>query len=293
MKKEEMKHRFLCLVVSLLAVFVLVPFAGMKAHAAELTGLDITADGFYVGGDVSAAVPKVNTPGVTLVGYHWYFYTGEKGHVDASGTFQNIEDASYCLECFLNVDPSYSYNTLSIGQVSVLGNKPDYFNNPWGTHNASIHGETSDLRTFSYFSEVPAAPAGGSADGGSSVSSKPLTPEEIYQNRLDKDYPFGNAYVGPGKDACFMEAGNDGSAVHAWKSGESVGSFTVKDAAGAAVKTKLLGQKVLDGKYYISISAYSKVGGLTVVISDADKAALKAKGISGILLDGKKSLMEF
>jgi hypothetical protein len=127
----------------------------------------------------------------------------------------------------------------------------------------------------------------------SSTGCTPLTPEELYQIQLNKDFPAGNGYVGYGENACFVEAGKDGDAINAWKAGTKIASFVVKDASETVVKSKCLGQKKVGDKYYISISAFSKAGGLHIVISEADKAALKAKGISGIMLDGTKVLMEF
>jgi hypothetical protein len=127
----------------------------------------------------------------------------------------------------------------------------------------------------------------------SATGCTPLTPEELYQIQLNKDFPAGNGYVGYGENACFVEAGKDGDAINAWKAGTKIASFVVKDTSEIVVKSKCLGQKKVGDKYYISISAFSKAGGLHIVISEADKAALKAKGISGIMLDGTKVLMEF
>jgi len=132
-----------------------------------------------------------------------------------------------------------------------------------------------------------------SDDNKSSGGCTPLTPEELYQIQLDKDFPAGNGYVGYGENSCFVEAGKDGDTINAWKAGTKVASFAVKDASETVVKSKCLGQKKVGDKYYISISAFSKAGGLHIVISDTDKAALKAKGISGVMLDGTKVLVEF
>lgn len=162
-----------------------------------------------------------------------------------------------------------------------------------------LKGYIIDKVTYSYTKASAALTVTITAHEASKTStatatgSTPLTPEELYQIQLDKDYPAGNAYVGPGKDACFVEAGNEGTSVNAWQAGKKTASFVVKDKDDAVVKATLLGQKKIGDKYYISISAYSKAGGLNIAISDADREALKAKGISGIVQDGKTVLMEF
>ena len=152
--------------------------------------------------------------------------------------------------------------------------------------------------TYSSFSPVVfirnGASSGGEVTKDASVDAKSPdgastytlpTPQEIQQKFLNEAYPQGQAIINAGKGDEFIYVDpQDATIAKIAHAGKLIGSFTVTDKDQKSCKLNFYGKKVIDGKYYLYATAWSKVGGYHLNIDAKTIIQLKKSGFSGILL---------
>ena len=122
-----------------------------------------------------------------------------------------------------------------------------------------------------------------SSDGVSTYTLP--TPQVIQQKFLNEAYPQGQAILNAGKGDEFVFVDpKDASTAKIAHAGKLIGSFTVTDKDQKTCKLNFYGKKVIDGKYYLYATAWSKVGGFQLNIDTKTISQLKKTGFSGILL---------
>ena len=122
-----------------------------------------------------------------------------------------------------------------------------------------------------------------SSDGASTYTLP--TQQVIQQKFLNEAYPQGQAILNAGKGDEFVFVDpKDASTAKIAHAGKLIGSFTVTDKDQKSCRLNFYGKKVIDGKYYLYATAWSKVGGYHLNIDAKTIAQLKKTGFSGILL---------
>ena len=124
--------------------------------------------------------------------------------------------------------------------------------------------------------------ASGDANASDGIST---TPQQLQQKFLNEAYPQGQAILNAGKGDEFVFVDpTDAATAKIAHAGKLIGSFTVTDRDQKTCRLNFYGKKVIDGKYYLYATAWSKVGGYHLNIDAKTIKQLKKSGFSGILL---------